>query len=362
MIKKLKKLTIQLIAGANFASVIMMLLVGYSDRINPADHPLLSTAGMTFPAFLVLNLAFLFFWLLFKWHMIWISVAGFVLAYVPISIYMPLHPSAKAPEDAIKLLSYNVCSYGGNFKYEQGFEKVMDYIAQESPDIVCVQEDVDTWRRYAFREYERHGYAYNDTLSLIDNKHCHNALGIHSRYPVLRRERIPYTSMANGSVAWWLKVGNDTMIVVNNHLESCHLNLRDRRQYRQIIRGEISGDSARSESRLLLVKLAEANAIRAGQVKAVCRFVKEHSQYPIIVCGDFNDNPISYSRHVMAELLTDCYKETGNGIGLSYNQKAFSLRIDYVFCNEKLKPYYSKIDGKMDASDHNPFICSLKIK
>ncbi len=84
MIKKLQRLTIQMIAGANFASVIMMLLVGYSDRINPTDHPLLSTVGMTFPAFLVLNLAFLLFWLVFKWRMAWIPIAGFILAYVPI--------------------------------------------------------------------------------------------------------------------------------------------------------------------------------------------------------------------------------------------------------------------------------------
>lgn len=362
MIKKLQRLTIQLIAGANFASVIMMLLVGYSDRINPTDHPLLSTVGLTFPAFLLLNLGFLFFWLLFKWHKVWIPIVGFLLAYVPISIYMPIHPSAKTPDDAMKLLSYNVCSFGGNYKYDNGFEKVLEYITQESPDIVCLQEEVDTWRRYTFRKYQQQGYAYNDTLVLINNVHCHNALGIHSRYPILRRERIPYNSMANGSVAWWLKVGSDTLIVVNNHFESCHLNNADRRQYRQIIRGEMSGDSARAESRLLLVKLAEANAIRAQQIRMVRNYAEAHSQYPLIVCGDFNDNPISYSRHAMSEVLTDCFAATGNGIGLSYNQKAFSFRIDYVFCNEKLEPFHSKVDDKMDASDHNPFICTLKIR
>ena len=59
MIKKLKHITIQLIAGANIASVVLMLLAGYSDRINPIDHPMLSTIGMTFPVLLLLNLAFL---------------------------------------------------------------------------------------------------------------------------------------------------------------------------------------------------------------------------------------------------------------------------------------------------------------
>jgi len=361
VIKKLKQFTIHAIAGANVASVIVMLLVGYSDRLDPSDHPLLSTLGMTLPAFLLINLAFLFFWLIFKWRMAWIPVCGFLLAYEPISIYMPIHARPDIPEGALKVISYNVCAYGGNYKYEDGFEHVRDYLFDENPDIVCIQEDVDTWRRYAFRSYEKH-FAYNDTMVIANTAKSYNALGIHTKYPIIRRERIPYKSEANGSVAWWLKVGDYTLVVVNNHFESCHLNDNDRKQYRQILKGEIPRDSVREESKMLLIKLAEANAKRAGQIRVVRRYAQEHSQYPVIVCGDFNDNPVSYSRHAMSEVMTDCYVETGKGIGLSYNQKAFSFRIDHFFCNEKLEPYYCEIDGEMDASDHNPLICWLKIR
>ena len=361
MIKKLKQFTIHVIAGANVASVIVMLLVGYSDRLDPSDHPLLSTLGMTLPAFLLINLAFLFFWLIFKWRMAWIPVCGFLLAYEPICIYMPIHARPDIPEGALKVISYNVCAYGGNYKYEDGFEHVRDYLFDENPDIVCIQEDIDTWRRYAFRSYEKH-FAHNDTMVIANTAQSYNALGIHTKYPIIRRERIPYKSEANGSVAWWLKVGDDTLVVVNNHFESCHLNKDDRRQYRQILKGEMSRDSVREESKMLLIKLAEANAKRSGQIRAVRRYAQEHSQYPVIVCGDFNDNPVSYSRHAMSEVMTDCFVETGRGVGLSYNQKAFSLRIDHFFCNEKLEPYYCEIDGEMDASDHNPLICWLKIK
>ncbi len=360
MIKQLKAFTVRLIAGANVATVLVMLLVGYSDRLNPADHPLLSTLGMTLPVFLLINLAFLFFWLVFKWRMVWISVLGLVLAYVPISIYMPLNSSQDIPEGALKIISYNVCAYGGNFKYDDGFEKVRDYLVEEKPDIVCIQEDIDTWRRYVFLHYEK-TFAYNDTMVIANNPQSYNALGIHSKYPIIHRERIAYPSKANGSVAWWLKVGDDTLIVVNNHFESCHLNKDDRAQYLQMIKGKMPRDSVREESKLLLVKLAEANAKRSGQIRTVRQYALDHGQYPVIVCGDFNDSPISYSRHAMAEVLTDCYATTGKGIGLSYNQKAFSFRIDHFFCNDKLQPYRCEIDGKMDASDHNPLICWVKI-
>ena len=339
-----------MLTGANVATVIVMLLVGYSDHLNPTDHPMLSTVGMAFPFFLLMNMAFLCFWLVFKWTRAWIPFVGFILAYVPISIYMPLHTTQEVPEGAIKLISYNVCSYGGNYKYENGFETVRDYLKEQQPDIVCVQEDADTWRRYVMKEYAK-VLPYNDTIVLANNDLTLNALGIHTRYPIVKRERIPYSSLANGSAAWWLKVGEDTLIVVNNHFESCHLSTEDRQQYRHIIKGEIPRDSLRTESAILLVKLAEANA-----------YVKEHANYPVIVCGDFNDNPISYSRHTMGETLTDCFVATGRGIGLSYNQKAFSFRIDHIFCSKDIQPYNCEVDDKMDASDHYPLICWLKIR
>ena len=350
-----------MLTGANVATVIVMLLVGYSDHLNPTDHPMLSTVGMVFPFFLLMNMAFLFFWLVFKWTRAWIPFVGFILAYVPISIYMPLHTTQEVPEGAIKLISYNVCSYGGNYKYENGFETVRDYLKEQQPDIVCVQEDADTWRRYVMKGYAK-VLPYNDTIVLANNDLTLNALGVHTRYPIVKRERIPYSSLANGSAAWWLKVGEDTLIVVNNHFESCHLSTEDRQQYRHIIKGEIPRDSLRTESAILLVKLAEANAKRAGQIRAVRDYVKEHANYPVIVCGDFNDNPISYSRHTMGETLTDCFVATGRGIGLSYNQKAFSFRIDHIFCSKDIQPYNCEVDDKMDASDHYPLICWLKIR
>ncbi len=361
MIKKLKHFTIQLVAGANVATVIVMLLVGYSDHLDPTAHPMLSTVGLTFPIFLFINLLFVFFWLVFYGTKIWIPILGYILAYEPISIYFPLNREQPIPEDALKVVTYNVCAYGGNKRYDDGLKPISDYLCEQKADIVCLQEDVDTWRKDVFKKYKR-SYSYNDTIVIMKSSAGYNAVGIHTRFPILRRERIPYSSKANGSAAWWLDVEGDTVIVVNNHFESCHLTSRDRRQYRQILHGEISGDSARSESKLLLVKLAEANAKRAEQIRTVRQFVEKHQQYPIIVCGDFNDSPISYSHYAMSQVLTDCFKESGNGLGLSYNQKAFSFRIDHIFCSEDFVPIHCEVDSRMNASDHNPVICWLKIR
>ena len=222
MIKQLKTITIKLIAGANVATILLMILTGYADRIHPVEHPMLSCLGMAFPGFLIANLLFLFFWLTFKWKKAWIPVVGYILVYGPISLYMPLHTSQTPPEGTIKLISYNVCQYGGNYKYEQGFEKVYEYLTEQDADIVCLQEDVDTWRRYVKQWYEKI-YPYNDTTIFNPQNASINGIGIHTKFPIIRKERIRYESAGNGSVAYYLQVDNDTLLVINNHLEGTHL-------------------------------------------------------------------------------------------------------------------------------------------
>ena len=361
MIKQLKKLTVNIIAGANVATVILMLITGYSDRLDPVRFPLLSWLGMVFPVFVIINLLFLLFWLCFKWKKIWIPFVGFLLAYIPISIYMPLNPPQEVPDDCIKVLSYNVCSYGGNYKYEDAFERILDYFGQEQADIVCLQEDVDTWRRYVFNKYHKL-YPYNDTTVLAYTSKSFNCLGIHTRFPIIRKERIAYESLANGSMAYFLDRGSDTLLVINNHLESSHLTKEDRSRYEDILRGSVKRDTMRAESINIISKLTEGATKRAPGAEAVRHYIEEHSQYPVIVCGDFNDTPISYARHTIAEGLTDCFAKSGHGIGLSYNRKGFWVRIDHILCSTDFTPYNCHVDSKIDYSDHFPIVCWLKMK
>ena len=257
MIKQLKTFTVNVVAGANVATVLLMLASGYADRINPISHPMLSNLGMLFPFFLIANLLFIFFWLTFKWKKVWIPIIGYALVYYPLTIYMPIHSEQEVPDGTIKVISYNVCQYGGNFKYEQGFDTVYNYLKRQDADIVCLQEDVDTWRRFVFHRYSKI-YPYNDTIYFTKNG-TPNCAGIHSKYPILKRERIYYPSDANGSVAYYLKIGNDTVLVINNHLETTHLSSEDRSRYKEMIKGKMERNDAKEESMLLLEKLGKAS-------------------------------------------------------------------------------------------------------
>jgi endonuclease/exonuclease/phosphatase family metal-dependent hydrolase len=90
--------------------------------------------------------------------------------------------------------------------------------------------------------------------------------------------------------------------------------------------------------------------------------IKDHinsSPYPVIVCGDFNDTPISYTYSTIKENLADAFKESGIGIGNSYVGIP-SLRIDYILHDKKFNSYnYKKY--KYELSDHFPISCSILI-
>ena len=48
MMGQLKKFSLQMAGGANIASIIVMLLIGYSGFINPVSFPRLSNIGALF--------------------------------------------------------------------------------------------------------------------------------------------------------------------------------------------------------------------------------------------------------------------------------------------------------------------------
>jgi len=361
MITTIKKIILNTLAGANLATVLLMLFTGYSDRICPEGHEWLACAGMIFPVFVIVNLLFVPLWVLLSWKRLFIPLIGFGLAYVPIRIYMPLHGAPAAPpEGAIRIVSWNVCGYGGNYKYEHAFDSVFKYVKEQQADIVCIQEDMGDKHKAVSRYAEF--YPYNDTTRIHDAHHrMTNALGLHTRFPILRKERIDEQLETYSSVAYYLLIHGDTVLLINNHLESTHLSPDDRSRYKEMLQGGMKRDTVQAETRFLVSRLGDSMVKRAPQARAVSDYVDAHRQYPIIVCGDFNDTPISYTRHTIAKGLTDCFVESGSGFGVSFNQKGFNFRIDHLMVSEHFVPYGCEIDAENDVSDHYPLLCWLKM-
>ncbi len=357
MLKKLKTVTLQMIGGANIATIVIMWLVGYSDRLNPSSHPILSNAGLVFPVFLLINLGFLIFWICFKPKGMVIAIAGFVLCYVPIRKYSPLNISRDAPKDAIKVLSYNVWLFAGWEDGDNPSNPILEYIKQQAADIVCLQESAtNEVGQQKVDSILNPIYAYRDTA----RRGGSDCMSIYSKYPILEKEHIDYSSRGNLSTAFKLLIDGEVVIVINNHLETTGLTMEEKGQFKNLIKGDLSGDTAKEASKLLVKKLGASTKRRAPQAEAVARYIAYHSGTPMIVCGDFNDGPISYAHRTIANGLTDCYIATANGPGISYHHSGFFVRIDNILCTDEFTPYGCKVDSKIKTSDHYPIYCWLK--
>lgn len=353
MIRKIKDITLQIIAGANAATVAAMLLTGYSDRVNPAEHPVLANAGLLFPVFLAACACFLVFFLFTRKKYALVSLAGFVIGYQPIRNYWPLNVKRDVPPGALKVLSYNVHNFQPDNPPEDTPNPILDYILNSDADIVCLQEArLDK----ALLDKAKDVYGYCDSVFHPGRGDC---LVLMSKFPILAKDRIEYKSKANLSAAFKVKINSDTVTVVNNHFESTGLSLADRAGFRQMVKGEAGKDTMKAESRRLARKLGESVRIRAPQVDSVAAYV-EKCVGPVILCGDFNDSPISYAHRKLATVLSDCYVATGNGPGISYHHNAFFVRIDNIMCSSHWTPYRCKVDRSAGYSDHYPIYCWLK--
>jgi len=83
------------------------------------------------------------------------------------------------------------------------------------------------------------------------------------------------------------------------------------------------------------------------------------SKYPVIVCGDFNDTPVSYTYRKMKSGLKDAFVNIGAGTGNTYLGSFPSFRIDYIFHSQQFKTIdFERIEARL--SDHYPIICHLE--
>ena len=109
----------------------------------------------------------------------------------------------------------------------------------------------------------------------------------------------------------------------------------------------------------LVSKLATGYRIREDQANKL-RAILDSIKYPVIVCGDFNDTPISYCyQHIRGD-LSDAFSQTGFGPGISYHENLFLFRIDHIFYSDDFKAYNAKIHN-VKYSDHYPMSVVLEM-
>lgn len=355
MIKDIKDFVLRMVAGANVATALLMLAVGFSDRLDPVSHPLLANAGLVFPVLLALNLGFLVLWIFVRLRWVVIPFAALVLGFGPVRNYAPLNLSVAPADSCLKVVSFNVWNMGAWKSLADSCE-MAGWLVEQDADIVCLQESggLDWERQQHFLSLLADAYPEQ-----LDVNYQASHMLLLSKHPILSHERIPYASSANFSEAFRLRVGQDTVTVIANHFESITFTVEEKEQVETIVKGNMETQQAETASRHLADKLVAASKRRAPQADSVAAYVRRHQGESIILCGDFNDSPISYVHRTIARELTDCYVAAGNGPGLSYHRNAIYVRIDNMFCSDDWKPVKCYVDSQVDLSDHYPIVCLL---
>lgn len=345
-----------ILLGVNFVVVLFLLLTAYSPHLSPHSFPVLSCFGLAFPVFSVTNVLFLLFWLLVYRRYALLPFFALICCWEAINAYFPVNLFEKdVPENAIKVLSYNTRAFGEKASHtKEKPNEILAYLQQSDADIICLQEYI--WGNRLKKkdiDYAMRKYPYKHYYSLAGGL---NGLGCYSRFPIISATPIKYKSKRNGSIAYRIKVKEDTLLVINNHLESFKIENRDVEAYQGML--ESPTDKKNSVGfRKLVKKLAEGTSIRALQADTIAKLVNQYPGKGVVVCGDFNDSPLSYAHRVLNESLQDTFIQSGSGFGFSYVQHPLYFRIDHILIGEEMQSYQCTVDNTMKGSDHYPITC-----
>lgn len=329
---------------------IGLLISAYGQYLSPEFSPYLSIAGLGFSFFVITNLFFLVFWLLTHARYAWLPVILFLLVGDALLTYSPLgYTRSPKGKNVLKVLTYNVMSMP-SVKNEKGIKKypILEYIKKSDADIVCLQE-FPVENKEIIRLIKP-VYPYIKTVSF----HSGTAIACMSKKPILSSKKINIVSPGNGSVVFYVKVDNHKIPVIANHLESNKLNSTDKEIYESLLEHPKS-NIANSENKHLIHKLADAAALRGPQADVIAEKIKEIDSPFVIVCGDFNDIPNSYTRRVIGEGLQDTYRKAGFGPANTYHKNYMYFRIDHILVGKGYRVLECKIDNKINISDHYPY-------
>ena len=363
---KIRTLLVILTVGA-----LCLLVFAYlTPFIHPSTIPLLPLVGLGYWIIISSVLILLAIWTVLKskWALIILTVIliGGKLHFRTFSL-----GSDEENENGteLRVMSYNVRLFDlYNITRSNSYktrDKIFKYLQERDPDIACFQE--------FYHQDKPSNFVTRDTikkiLSTVDIHeryafkvagHQNFGIAIFSKYPIIEKGNVAFPSdhpSFNYCIYADIVKNKDTFRIYNAHLQSIKLQKDDYALF-----DENNTTSAEQSSNVfrLIQKINLAYPVRAEQAEIIMDHIAE-SPFPVIVCGDFNDTPLSYCYNQFSARLTDAFRNTSKGIGGTYAGKIPVGRIDYIFHSTKIGSKEFIIQ-KEKLSDHYAIDCKLFIK
>jgi endonuclease/exonuclease/phosphatase family metal-dependent hydrolase len=363
-----KKKSLWLAVPFKVATTIILigLLLSYlAPFIHPSSIPSLPFFGLSYPIFLALTLICLLIWGLLRSR--WA-----IFCLLTILIGGKLHfrnfsLSAKYTDSnahtGLKVLSYNVRLFDlFNPSFSAALDsrnQIFEFINREQPDVLCLQEFYRQDKPTRFEVMDSlnrimHSIDYHERSAHKRRTRENYGIALFSKYPMIARGDVMFENQGvqdfNYCIFADIVKGADTFRVYNVHLQSIRLNTDP-----HIEGEEMKTYGSKKGAIAVYRKLRAAFAKRADQARRVVEHLQT-SPYPVIVCGDFNDTPMSYTYNQFQLRLMDAFRGSGFGLGGTYVGRLPAGRIDYLFYSPQLEVSHFKIQRKT-PSDHRAISC-----
>lgn len=335
--------------------VAMIGLAGsYTARyIDPNTFIFPSLLGLAYPYLLIANVILLLYWIARWKKMAFIELLVLAIGIPVFRTYYGTHKEKNVTDSYdLQILSYNVRYFDryGWSKHKNTSEKLLDYLNHFPGDIICLQE-------FPEKSASISPQAIIRELSSYPYHRIKKNMAIFSRSPIITCKEITFDKKYTSSCLYCdIVKSGDTVRIYNIHLESYKLGQKERKFVKDISEGV--GNDLSEGVKNLTSRITEANKSRAKQARQI-KTVLQHSPYPFIVCGDFNDTPLSYTYQTIEKGLQDSFIENGRGLGNTYIGEFPSFRIDYILHS----PHYQTISyfrETVTLSDHYPIQSKLK--
>lgn len=346
-----------------------MLCAYFSPYVHPSDGWIFAFFGLGYPITLTGMILLLLVWTFkkSKWALVLllVLVCGFHLHIRFFSIATDYNPS-EVKNAEWKVSSYNVQVFGlYSSKRDQKNTLIRDsifkYLQNVNADIYCFQEFYKQDKPTRFNTKDtlvdilRTPY-YSERYSRKKRGKQNFGIAILSKYPVIAKGEVSFpNSESNYCIYIDVVKDKDTMRIYNVHLQSIKLQKDDLAMFGD---NESPAGEKQSNAKSMIRKLKNAFPERVEQAQRVL----EHSlgsPYDVVICGDFNDTPLSYCYNLFTENFTDAFTSTSYGFGRTYAGKVPAGRIDYIF-HSKRRAAKDFVIQSEKLSDHYGISCVVE--
>ena len=339
-----------------------LLILSYASIVvNPAKLWFVSMIGIFFIPLSIVN-AILLLWALKRRSKSFLIP---LMALLPALFFIGRYVQVDSDEDrvarlshtghSLKIMSYNVGRFlplGEDAMSRTACrDSVISFIEARNPDIVCIQEfhtdnvaTMKKWLREKLPEYHAEYYMFPTGKGAFGNLTL-------SRLSVLGKGVLKFENSANLAIYTDYLYHGNKFRVYNCHFESYNISMSG------IVRALFAKNTrVFSETGN---RMKRSITRRPKQVDQVFADI-ERCPLESFVCGDFNDNPMSYTYYRMTRGRKDSFVESGHGFGATFAPLWPVLRIDYILFPERCEGIWHEIP-RIKYSDHYPVLTEIEL-